>query len=239
MAGKTGLARALSKMGHCSRSEGAALVKEGRVRLNGQIKRDPDTPVRLGVDKITVDAAPIQKTERVYLMLNKPRGLVTTRTDELGRDTVYTCLANGNFPHISPVGRLDKASEGLLLFTNDNAWANSITDPITHLDKTYHVQVGTLADETLLNLLKKGVIEDGEPLRVKRASIIRHGEKNSWVEITLDEGKNRHIRRILETFDIEVIRLMRVSIGALTLGTLPKGQWRMLTREEVRELQSK
>ena len=226
-------------MGHCSRSEGAALVKEGRVRLNGQIKRDPDTPVRLGVDKITVDAAPIQKTERVYLMLNKPRGLVTTRTDELGRDTVYTCLANGNFPHISPVGRLDKASEGLLLFTNDNAWANSITDPITHLDKTYHVQVGTLADETLLNLLKKGVIEDGEPLRVKRASIIRHGEKNSWVEITLDEGKNRHIRRILETFDIEVIRLMRVSIGALTLGTLPKGQWRMLTREEVRELQSK
>jgi 23S rRNA pseudouridine2605 synthase len=239
MAGKTGLARALSKMGHCSRSEGAALVKEGRVRLNGQIKRDPDTPVRLGVDKITVDAAPIQKTERVYLMLNKPRGLVTTRTDELGRDTVYTCLANGNFPHISPVGRLDKASEGLLLFTNDNAWANSITDPITHLDKTYHVQVGTLADETLLNLLKKGVIEDGEPLRVKRASIIRHGEKNSWVEITLDEGKNRHIRRILETFDIEVIRLMRVSIGALTLGTLPKGQWRLLTREEVRELQSK
>jgi 23S rRNA pseudouridine2605 synthase len=239
MAGKTGLARALSKMGHCSRSEGAALVKEGRVRLNGQIKRDPDTPVRLGVDRITVDAAPIQKTERVYLMLNKPRGLVTTRTDELGRDTVYTCLANGNFPHISPVGRLDKASEGLLLFTNDNAWANSITDPITHLDKTYHVQVGTLADETLLNLLKKGVIEDGEPLRVKRASIIRHGEKNSWVEITLDEGKNRHIRRILETFDIEVIRLMRVSIGALTLGTLPKGQWRMLTREEVRELQSK
>jgi 23S rRNA pseudouridine2605 synthase len=239
MAGKTGLARALSKMGHCSRSEGAALVKEGRVRLNGQIKRDPDTPVRLGVDKITVDAAPIQKTERVYLMLNKPRGLVTTRTDELGRDTVYTCLANGNFPHISPVGRLDKASEGLLLFTNDNAWANSITDPITHLDKTYHVQVGTLADETLLNLLKKGVIEDGEPLRVKRASIIRHGEKNSWVEITLDEGKNRHIRRILETFDIEVIRLMRVSIGTLTLGTLAKGQWRMLTREEVRELQSK
>jgi len=239
MAGKTGLARALSKMGHCSRSEGAALVKEGRVRLNGQIKRDPDTPVRLGVDKITVDAAPIQKTERVYLMLNKPRGLVTTRTDELGRDTVYTCLANGNFPHISPVGRLDKASEGLLLFTNDNAWANSITDPITHLDKTYHVQVGTLADETLLNLLKKGVIEDGEPLRVKRASIIRHGEKNSWVEITLDEGKNRHIRRILETFDIEVIRLMRISIGALTLGTLPKGQWRLLTREEVRELQSK
>jgi 23S rRNA pseudouridine2605 synthase len=239
MAGKTGLARALSKMGHCSRSEGAALVKEGRVRLNGQIKRDPDTPVRLGVDKITVDAAPIQKTERVYLMLNKPRGLVTTRTDELGRDTVYTCLANGNFPHISPVGRLDKASEGLLLFTNDNAWANSITDPITHLDKTYHVQVGTLADETLLNLLKKGVIEDGEPLRVKRASIIRHGEKNSWVEITLDEGKNRHIRRILETFDIEIIRLMRISIGALTLGTLPKGQWRLLTREEVRELQSK
>jgi 23S rRNA pseudouridine2605 synthase len=172
-------------------------------------------------------------------MLNKPRGLVTTRTDELGRDTVYTCLANGNFPHISPVGRLDKASEGLLLFTNDNAWANSITDPITHLDKTYHVQVGTLADETLLNLLKKGVIEDGEPLRVKRASIIRHGEKNSWVEITLDEGKNRHIRRILETFDIEIIRLMRISIGALTLGTLPKGQWRLLTREEVRELQSK
>jgi 23S rRNA pseudouridine2605 synthase len=238
MAGKTGLARALSKMGHCSRSEGAALVKEGRVRLNGQVKRDPETPVRLGVDKITVDAAAVRKAEHVYLMLNKPRGLVTTRTDELGRDTVYSCLTDGNLPHISPVGRLDKASEGLLLFTNDNAWANSITDPVTHLDKTYHVQIGALADEALLDLLKKGVIEEGEPLKVKQASIIRHGEKNSWVEITLDEGKNRHIRRLLEEFDIEVIRLMRISIGTLTLGPLAKGQWRMLTREEVRKLKS-
>ena len=236
MSGKTGLARALSKLGHCSRSEGAALIKEGRVKLNGQVKRDPETPVRLGVDRIEVDAAKVQKAAKVYLMLNKPRGVVTTRTDELGRDTVYTCLKDAPAAHISPVGRLDKASEGLLLFTNDNAWANAITDPETHLDKTYHVQIGVLADENLLRRLHDGILDDGERLRVKRASVIRQGEKNCWLEIVLDEGKNRHIRRLLEAFDIETLRLMRIAIGPLVLGPLAKGSWRLLTAAEARQL---
>lgn len=233
---RTGLARALSKLGHCSRSQAVVLVREGRVQLNGRVRRDPETPVRLGSDTVTVNDAPVTTVERVYLMLNKPRGLVTTATDELGRDTVYTCFQGTTLPHLPAVGRLDKASEGLLLFTNDNAWANAITDPTTHLDKTYHVQVAVLADDELLRRLTTGVIEDDERLAVKRATILRHGEKNSWLEIVLDEGKNRHIRRLLEAFEIEVLRLVRVAIGPLALGDLTKGQWRKLTSSEVQAL---
>lgn len=233
-----GLARALSKLGHCSRSQAMALVREGRVKLNGRTRRDPETPVRLGADEITIDDAPVRAAAHVYIMLNKPRGLVTTATDELGRDTVYSCFKDAALKHLPAVGRLDKASEGLLLFTNDNAWANAITDPATHLDKTYHVQIGTLADDVLIGRLVEGVAEDGERLKVKRATVLRHGEKNSWLEIVLDEGKNRHIRRLLDAFEIEVLRLVRVAIGPLKLGDLTKGQWRNLTAAEARSLHS-
>jgi pseudouridine synthase len=128
-------------------------------------------------------------------MLNKPRGLVTTTSDEKGRDTVFSCFEGHALPHLSPVGRLDKASEGLLLFTNDNAWANAITDPATHVPKTYHVQVSALADDSLLAKLRRSVEDEGERLKLQTVSLLRQGEKNSWLEITLDEGRNRHIRR--------------------------------------------
>jgi len=138
---------------------------------------------------------------------------------------------------MAPVGRLDKASEGLLFFTSDSEWAARITSPESHLDKIYHVQIAALADESLLTALMKGVRpEGGEVLRAKRAARIRTGEKNSWIEIVLDEGKNRQIRRMLGAFDVNVLRLVRVAIGPVELGPLEKGRARELTADEKQQL---
>jgi 23S rRNA pseudouridine2605 synthase len=132
---------------------------------------------------------------------------------------------------------LDKASEGLLLLTNDSEWAARISDPETHLDKTYHVQVGAMVDETLVTAMTSGVrAGNGEVLRAKQARMLRSGQKNTWLEIVLDEGKNRQIRRMLEVSDIEVLRLVRVAIGPLVLGKLAKGNCRVLSSEEKRAL---
>jgi 23S rRNA pseudouridine2605 synthase len=234
--GPVGLARALSKLGFCSRARGFELIQEGRVRLNGTTPKNPETPVRLGKDRIEVDGAAVTAAEKSYWMLNKPQGLLTTTDDERGRETVYTRLPAG-LTWMGPVGRLDQASEGLLLFTNDSEWAAKITAPESHLDKTYHVQVAVLAKEALLHALASGVTSgNGELLRAKRAERIREGAKNSWIEIVLDEGKNRHIRRMLEACGVEVLRLVRVAIGPLELGSLGKGQARKLTRAEKESL---
>src|SRR5579863_882700 len=235
---RTDLARAISKLGYCSRARAAELVRAGHVRLNGAVRRDPETPVRLDGDRIEIDGRPLRAPAKAYWMLNKPRGVLTTVSDEHSRETVYAYLPEG-VPWLAPVGRLDKASEGLLLLTNDSAWAARITAPESHVDKTYHVQVGTVADAALLEELRKGVrIQSGEVLRVKSAEILRRGEKNSWLAIVLDEGKNRHIRRTLEALGIDVLRLVRVAIGKLQLGTLPKGKCRELEPDEVRAVNS-
>jgi 23S rRNA pseudouridine2605 synthase len=229
---KVGLARALSKLGYCSRSRAAELIAAGRVKWNGAVRRDPETPVRFGKDRLEIDGQPVASGSKVYLALNKPRGVVTTASDEKGRATVYAYLPEG-LSWIAPVGRLDKASEGLLLLTNDSEWAARISAPETHLDKTYHVQIGAIADDALLEQIRNGIrSSEGEWLRVKGASILRHGERNSWLEINLDEGKNRHIRRMLEHLQIEVLRLVRVAIGPLCLGDLPKGATRPITPTE-------
>jgi 23S rRNA pseudouridine2605 synthase len=229
---KVGLARALSKLGYCSRSQAAALIQEGRVQLNQVMRRDPETPVDLQRDHIAVDRRIVQAGAKIYLLLNKPRGVVTTASDEKGRDTVYSCLGDG-LPWVAPVGRLDKASEGLLLLTNDSEWAARITDPNTHLDKTYHVQVNVLADAKLEAALTNGIgMEEGEYLRAKHVRVLRTGERNAWIEIVLDEGKNRHIRRMLEHLGVEVLRLVRTAVGPLALGDLAKGKVRSLTAGE-------
>ena len=236
---RTGLARALSKMGYCSRSQATVLIRAGRVACNGRIVRDPEDAVRFLEDRIAVDGSPLEKASAIYLAINKPRGVVTTASDEKGRATVYDLLEPGS-PWVGPVGRLDKASEGLLLLTNDSEWAAKIANPATHLDKKYHVQVDRVADSDLLAQILRGcAIEDdlresgsGERLRAKTARLLRHGDKNSWLEIILDEGKNRQIRRLLEALGVQVLRLVRVSIGPLELGDLKKGSVRRLTPEE-------
>lgn len=231
-----GLARALSKLGYCSRSSAFELIRAGRVQVNGQLRRDPESPVRLERDHITVDGKPIARADKAYLLLNKPRGVVTTANDEKGRKTVFSLLPAG-LTHLGAVGRLDMASEGLLLFTNDSEWAARITAPESHVEKTYHVQIDRVADDDLLQQLRKGVrAEDGDVLRVKKAEVLRSGKRNSWLAIALDEGKNRHIRRMLEALDVETLRLIRVAIGDLVLGDLAKGKCRFLTAEEKRTL---
>lgn len=233
---RVGVARALSKLGYCSRSDAFDLIRNGRVRLNGAILRDPEAPVRLEQDGIEVDGQPVATLSRIYLVLNKPRGVVTTASDEKGRQTVYAFLES-NLAWVAPVGRLDKASEGLLLLTNDSEWGARVQEPATHLDKTYHVQIGKVADAGLLELIRRGVkTENGEFLRAKRVCILRGGVRNTWLEIVLDEGRNRHIRRMLETLGIEVLRLVRVAIGPLVLGQLPKGGVRPLTVGEKQGL---
>jgi 23S rRNA pseudouridine2605 synthase len=183
-----------------------------------------------------VEGRRITAPGKIYLMLNKPRGAVTTASDEKGRKTVYDSL-DADLPWVGPVGRLDKASEGLLLLTNDSNWAARVLAPETHLDKTYHVQIAAVADEVLLAVLTRGVRSDeGGVLRAKTAKLLRSGNKNCWLEIVLDEGKNRHLRRLLEALVVSVLRLMRVAVGPLRLGNLPKGQFRMLAQDEVQAL---
>lgn len=233
---RVGLARALSKLGYCSRQRAAELIGEGRVRLNGATPRNPETPVRMGVDRIEVQGQAIRAAEKIYLMVNKPRGLVTSATDEKGRATVYSVLPE-DLSWLAPVGRLDKASEGLLLFTNDSEWGARVSAPETHLEKTYHVQIGAMATPELVEALERGLeSERGELLKCRRASLLRTGEKNSWVEMVLDEGKNRQIRRMLDARGVEVLRLVRVAIGPLQLGDLAKGAHRHLTARELGEL---
>jgi len=173
--------------------------------------------------------------EFVYWMVNKPRGIVTTAEDERRRETVYALLPKG-VPWMGPVGRLDKASEGLLILTNDTEWAARITVPESHVEKKYAVQIGAVADEGLLGKLEAGVMDDGESLRATRATFVRAGKKNSWIEIVLEEGRNRQIRRMLEGCGVEVLRLVRVAIGGVELGTLAKGAAREMTREEIQML---
>ena len=221
------------------------MIRAGRVSLNGNIRRDPETPVSGASARIIVDGKSVEAHQKIYLMMNKPRGVITTASDEKGRDTVYALLNKDSTKEVdlpkqswvAPVGRLDKASEGLLLLTNDSEWAARIAAPETHLEKTYHVQLGMVADEDFVQALVRGVkTNNGEVLRARQARRLRAGQKNCWLEIILDEGKNRQIRRMMEAMEIEVLRLIRVAIGPLQLGDLGKSESRMLTTDEKRML---
>src|SRR5690242_1459035 len=231
-----GLARVLSKLGVCSRSQAEQWIRAGRVSVGGRVVRDPQHPTLIDRQGIAIDGEAVGRATPVHVAFNKPRGIVVSAADEHGRATVYTALAAAGLPWLGPVGRLDKASEGLLLLSNDTLWAAGITHPAGHCDKTYHVQVDCIPDEALLERMRAGVVDQGERLAARRVVPLRAGEKNAWLEIVLDEGRNRHIRRLLAAHGIGVLRLVRVAIGPLVLGDLPKGQWRHLTEGEVAAL---
>jgi 23S rRNA pseudouridine2605 synthase len=235
-ASKYGLARVLSKLGVCSRTQAAAMVAAGRVSVNGRVQRNPEFPTQLNQDLVAVDGAVVRTATRVYLALNKPRGLVVTAADEKGRDTVYALLESAGLPWVAPVGRLDKASEGLLLMSNDPEWAAAITDASRKLPKVYHVQLSACPDESALAAMLRGVEIDGQWLSAAGVRLLRTGHKYAWVEIVLDQGRNRHIRRLLEALGFGVRRLLRVAVGSVTLGDLGKGAWRHLSDQEVRAL---
>lgn len=237
-----GVARVISKRGFCSRSIAENLVREGRVSLRGKIVLDPDTPA-FENDEIAVDGKLIEAAQKFYFAMNKPRGIVTTASDEKGRKTVmdlfreqYSKMFPGRpVPHISPVGRLDAASEGLLLFTNDTQWADALLaprDPSSHL-KIYRVQVAGKPSAAELKQMEDGFNvpprvfgEKEEFMHAERAVLHSEGEKNCWLEITLSEGKNREIRRMLAHLGYEVMRLVRIQFDKYTLGDLKSGEIR-------------
>jgi 23S rRNA pseudouridine2605 synthase len=229
--GRTGLARALSKSGHCSRSAAVEKIRAGKVKLNGRVVRDPEKPVHLGRDNIRVEGDLLPALPKLYFVLNKPRGFVTTASDEKGRRTVYELLP-ADSAWVAPVGRLDMASEGLLLMTNDSEWSARIADPSSHVEKVYQVQVTGMVSKEMMNAMLQGVRRQNQLLKAKRIHIVRQGQRNTWLQIVLAEGKNRQIRRMVESFGREVLRLIRISIGPLTLGDLPKGSFRPLAYAE-------
>lgn len=207
------------------------MIAAGRVRVDGRIVA-ATARVSPKLSRITVDGKPVRAERKVYLMVNKPRGLVTTRVDPHERATVYDCLDGLDLPSVFPVGRLDKASEGLLLMTNDTRWAHRLLDPASNVEKVYHVQVAPLPDELMLARLREGVVADGDRLTARGVEIIRSGERAAWLEIILIEGKNRQIRRMVGATGATVRRLVRIGVGGLSLGDLTNGAARHLTPDE-------
>ena len=222
-------------MGVASRTMARRLIEEGRVRVNNKICKNPNLRIHLKKDKICIDDILLKSAEKIYVALNKPRGLVTTASDEKGRATVYERLKHFHNVWLAPVGRLDKASEGLIFFTNDTDWAEKILNPSSHLPKTYHIQINRHLTESELKTLQSGVIlDDGTIARPEKIQLLRSGKKNCWLEIALCEGLNREIRRMMKVIDAEVLRLIRVAIGPIKLGDLPKGETRLLTEQELK-----
>jgi 23S rRNA pseudouridine2605 synthase len=233
---KHGLARVISKLGICSRTQAAAMIAAGRVTVNGRVQLNAERPTDIHKESLGIDGGAIQAVERVYIALNKPRGLIVSTADERGRDTVYSLLEASKLPWLAPVGRLDKASEGLLLMTNDSVWAAGVTNPNSQLQKTYHVQVAGIPDEVALEQMTVGIDDNGEHLAAINVTLLRTGEKNAWLAVVLDEGRNRHIRRLLDALGYEVLRLVRTTVGSIALDELAKGNWRHLSVAEVKSL---
>ncbi len=230
------LDRVLSRHGLASRSVAAGWIQVGRVRVNTRVERNPGRWVDLNHDRILLDRQEISDAKKVYLMLNKPANVVTSHGDPQGRRTVYDCLQSLDV-WVFPVGRLDKDTSGLLLLTNDTDVGNLLTDPQSKVAKKYLVKVNALLSDEELERLRRGIeIEPGLvtlPCQVER---LRESDKYVWIEITLMEGKNRQVRRMIEALEHRVLKLVRVQIGALQLGELAVGKWRLLTRAEVRQL---
>lgn len=224
---KIELERLLSKRSIASRKDAAQLIMKGLVKVNGRVCKTPlefvDTRCQIEVTGVEAKAA-----TKHYVMLNKPKGMVVTRSDERGRPTVYECLKDWTGPLLQAVGRLDLASEGLLLFTNDHEWAEKLMNPKTHVKKIYHVQISTIPEEDILKKLSTGIMLEGKKTLPATFEILRTGDKNSWISVELHEGRNRQIRKMLATENIEVLRLIRTQVGPYELGDLPKGLWREL-----------
>ncbi len=229
------LDRALSKAGLGSRTEARSWIGAGRVKVNGRVIQTPDHWVDIARDRITFDDKPVEKQDLRYVLLNKPKGYLTTYKDPENRPTVYDLIPGlGQF--VGTVGRLDMDTSGLVLLTNDNLLAEGMTNPLYKVDKTYLVKASTLLTDEQLKQLANGVeLSDGmtAPAIVKRE---RDSEKYTFLEITLREGRNRQVRRMLEAVDSKVLKLVRVRIGPLTLDGLPMGKWRELEPAEVIKL---
>lgn len=229
---KIELERLISKLGLLSRKEAALAILKGSVKVNGQICKIPLSYVDHR-SNIEIDSIKAVEQTKHYLILNKPKGLITSRSDERNRPTVYECLKNWNGPLVQAVGRLDQASEGLLLFTNDHIFANKLMSPKTHVIKIYHVQTNPIPSVEALQRLSSGVMLEGKKTLPAKFELLRTGEKNGWIEVHLHEGRNRQIRKMLEIENIHVLRLIRIQMGSFKLNDLAKGEWRELEPHEI------
>jgi 23S rRNA pseudouridine2605 synthase len=229
------LERVLSKAGIGSRVEARSWIHAGRVTVNGKLIRNPDHWIDMQRDRVRFDDKPLEARERVYLLLYKPTGYLTTYKDPEGRPTVYDLVADvGTF--LSPVGRLDLDTSGLLLMTNDTRFAEHVTNPASHVPKTYLVKSSTLLTDAQLQQLRDGIELTDGPTRPATVTRVRDSAKYTHLEITLTEGRNRQVRRMVEALGARVLKLVRVKVGRIAIGTLPIGKWRMLTRAEVASL---
>jgi 23S rRNA pseudouridine2605 synthase len=229
------LERVLSKAGAGSRVDARRLIGAGRVKVNGQVVRDPDSWVDMERDRVRLDGKPLQPRARIYLLLYKPTGYLTTYRDPQHRPTVYDLIADvGTF--LSPVGRLDLDTSGLLLMTNDNQLAERVTNPESHVPKTYLIKASMRLTDEQLQQLRDGVELSDGPTRPAAVRRVRDSEKYTHLEITLTEGRNRQVRRMIEALGAKVLKLVRVKIGSISIGTLQIGKWRLLTDAEVRAL---
>ena len=229
------LERVFSKAGLGSRTDARSWIGAGRVRVNGRVVENPDQWVDFEKDRITLDGKPLRAAKPTYVLLYKPKGYLTTWRDPEGRPTVYD-LARDAGTWLSPVGRLDLDTSGLLLLTNDTAFAERIANPDRKIPKTYQVKASTLLSEEQLEKLRRGVDLSDGPTRPAQVKRLRDGPKHTHLEIVITEGRNRQVRRMLEAVDSKVSKLVRTAIGPLRIGDLPIGKWRHLTEDEVVEL---
>ena len=232
------LERVFSKAGAGSRTDARAWIGAGRVRVNGKVIQNPDHWVDTKRDRVTLDGKPLRAASKVYVLLYKPKGYLTTYRDPEGRPTVYDLVPELE-QWVAPVGRLDLDTSGLLILTNDTDFAERITNPGHKVPKTYQIKASTLLSDEQLEQLRHGVVlTDGQtlPANVTR---LRDAEKFTVLEMTITEGRNRQVRRMLEAVESRVRKLVRIAIGPIRIGDLPIGKWRDLTPDEVQSLRGR
>ncbi|MBZ5596537.1 MAG: rRNA pseudouridine synthase [Acidobacteriia bacterium] len=229
------LERVISKAGLGSRTEARQWIATGRVRVNGKTIQTPDYWVDFACDRVTLDGKPVHAGKKLYLLLYKPKGYLTAYKDPESRPTVYD-LTTGVDAWVFPVGRLDLDTSGLLILTNDSQFAERLTNPEYKVPKTYQVKASTLLTDEQIDHLRRGVTLNDGPTRPAIVKRLRDTAKYTFLEVTLTEGRNRQVRRMLEAVGSKVLKLVRTAIGPVKIGELPIGTHRPLTGEEVRQL---
>ena len=229
------LERVLSKAGLGSRTEARKWIGAKRVKVNGKLIQTPDHWVDLERDTVTLDGKPVRASKRIYLLLYKPKGYITTYKDPQGRPTVYDLIQDSG-QWVVPVGRLDQDTSGLLLLTNDTRFAEVVTNPDFKISKTYLVKTSTQLSDEQIGQLQKGVILNDGPTQPAIVKRIRDSAKYSFIEIIIREGRNRQVRRMIEAIGSKVLKLVRTEIGGVRIGDLPIGKYRELTPDEIKML---
>lgn len=229
------LERVLSKAGLGSRTEARSWIGTGRVGVNGRTVQNPDHWIDMERDRVTLDGKPVRGSDKIYILLYKPKGYLTTRKDPEGRPTVYDLIKDVN-AWVFPVGRLDLDTSGLIILTNDTQFAERLTNPEYKIPKTYQVKTSTVLHDEQLEQLRRGVVLNDGPARPATVKRLRDSGKYTHLEIIITEGRNRQVRRMIEAVDSKVLKLVRTAVGPLRIGGLRIGTYRELSAKEIGEL---